>query len=160
VLDTLQYIHHQTPAWLEITTLLIPGKNDSDGEISAMVDWIGNRLDDRVPLHFTAFHPDWKMRDLPRTPHETLLRARRIALQRGLRHVYVGNVHDVPASSTCCANCGTVVISRDWHRITGWQLDPGGNCTQCGHPVDGHFAGAPGISVARPYRIDIMASAG
>ncbi len=153
VLDTLKFIHEQTSAWLEITTLLIPGKNDSDDEISEMVNWIATNLGTRVPLHFTAFHPDWKMTDLPRTPHQSLINARRIAAKRGLKYVYLGNVHDERASSTYCPQCGTLVIARDWHSILDWNLDFTGKCLQCKTPIDGKFSGPPGISSGRPIRV-------
>ena len=155
VLDTLCHIYHQTSAWLEITTLLIPGKNDSNREITAMVEWIGSHLGDQVPLHFTAFHPDWKMRELPRTPHATLTRARRIALDRGLRHVYVGNVHDRSGATTHCVGCGRGLIVRDWHRIVEWHLDHQGNCPWCGYRMSGHVAGPPDSDSFRPYRVSL-----
>ncbi len=157
VLDTLKFIHHQTNAWLEITTLLIPGKNDSNQEIDAMCGWILENLGDKVPLHFTAFHPDWKMSDTPRTPKSTLLRARAIARSCGIRYTYVGNVHDEKGSSTYCPNCNGIVIARDWHRILEWNLDYQGACLGCGVPLDGKFDGPPGISTGRPYRINLEA---
>jgi pyruvate formate lyase activating enzyme len=106
VLDTLIYVKHETKTWLEITTLLIPGKNDSSVEVGALCEWVATRLGPDVPLHFTAFHPDWKMRDVPPTPPSTLKRAREIALRTGLRYVYTGNVHDEAGQSTYCHGCG------------------------------------------------------
>src|SRR5262245_41193571 len=106
VLDTLEYIHHETNTWLEVTTLLIPDANDSDDEIDSMTRWIAERLGREVPLHFTAFHPDWKMTDRPPTPPRTLTRAREIALRNGLRYVYTGNVHDRSGGTTRCTSCG------------------------------------------------------
>jgi len=139
VLETLEYIRHETAVWLEITTLLIPGENDSPAELEAMTRWIADRLGPDVPLHFTAFHPDWKMRDKPDTPPETLLMARRIALNNGLRHVYVGNVHDKAASSTYCHRCGQILIGRDWYTLSDWNLRGDGCCMQCGAKLAGVF---------------------
>jgi pyruvate formate lyase activating enzyme len=113
VLETLEYLKHETKAWFEITTLLIPDENDSNAELEQMARWIHDKLGPDVPLHFTAFHPDWKMMDKPRTPAATLTHARQIALSNGLRYVYTGNVHDPAGSSTYCAGCGTRVIERD-----------------------------------------------
>ncbi|MGI9317076.1 MAG: AmmeMemoRadiSam system radical SAM enzyme [bacterium] len=156
VLETLEYIKNQTDAWLEITTLLIPGKNDDKAEITALVDWIFNHLGDRVPLHFTAFHPDWKMNDIGRTPHNTLTAARDIALSRGLKYVYLGNVHDSIASSTYCPDCGQLLIARDWHRILDWKVDDEGRCSACQAELDGFFAGRPQPNSQRPQRIQIQ----
>lgn len=139
VLETLEYIRHETAVWLEITTLLIPGENDSPAELEAMTHWIADRLGPDVPLHFTAFHPDWKMRDKPDTPPETLLMARRIALNSGLRYVYVGNVHDKAASSTYCHQCGQILIGRDWYTLSDWNLSGDGCCTHCGAKLAGVF---------------------
>ncbi len=125
VLDTLVYLEHETDVWYEITTLLIPGKNDSSEEIEAECKWIMKELGPDVPLHFTAFHPDYKMTDLPRTPPETLTRARAIALREGLRYVYTGNVHDTEGGTTFCPGCGNAVIVRDWHRILNYRVTAG-----------------------------------
>ena len=144
VLDTLQHIVHETRCWLEITTLLIPGLNDSDAELQAMTRWIAEHLGRDVPLHFTAFHPDYKMEDLPPTPASTLTRARRIALDAGLRFVYTGNVHDAEGGSTCCPGCGQVVIERDWHQVLRHELDAQGRCRQCGTALPGRFSAADG----------------
>ena len=155
VLDTLKYLRHQTSVWFEITTLLIPGKNDSDAELEAMSAWIMAELGPDVPLHFTAFHPDWKMTDLPRTPAATLTRARRIALLAGLHYVYTGNVHDEAGGTTYCPGCGTALIGRDWHRITRWNLTADGRCPQCAASVAGLFEARPGEWGAKrvPLRI-------
>jgi pyruvate formate lyase activating enzyme len=110
VLDTLAYIHQETDCWLEITTLLIPGQNDSEGELKALAAWCAGELGEEVPLHFSAFHPDYKMTDLPPTPLETLRRARRIALDAGLKYVYTGNLHNPEGDTTFCPGCGTAVI--------------------------------------------------
>jgi pyruvate formate lyase activating enzyme len=144
VLDTLVYLAKETNVWTEITTLLIPGKNDSDDELRAMTKWVRQNLGADVPLHFTAFHPDWKMRDRPPTPPATLARARAIARAAGLRHVYVGNVHDVGRQSSYCASCGERVIERDWHALGRWRLDPAGRCLACGTALPGVFDGPPG----------------
>lgn len=139
VLDTLQYIRHATDCWLEITTLLIPGLNDSDAELEAEARWLHEHLGPDVPLHFTAFHPDYKLRDRPPTPPETLTRARRIALDQGLRHVYTGNVHDSHGGSTHCPACGKAVIVRDWYRILAYELDTQGRCRHCGSALPGRY---------------------
>lgn len=149
VLDTLKYIKQETRVWLEITTLLIPGKNDSDKELEAMTQWIVENLGKDVPLHFSAFHPDWKMQDIPATPHSTLSRARRIAQNNGLRYVYVGNVHDEEADSTYCHHCGNKVIGRDWYVLTSWNLDEKGQCRHCGTSCAGVFEPHPGTWGAR-----------
>jgi pyruvate formate lyase activating enzyme len=144
VLDTLVYLRAQTKAWLEITTLLIPGENDSEQEIDQMTRWIDSNLGRDVPLHFSAFHPDFRLQDHPRTPHSTLLRARAIARGNGLRYVYVGNVLDDEGSSTLCVGCGQRLIGRDGYRVTAWALDDRGACTACGTICAGHFQGRPG----------------
>lgn len=149
VLDTLRYIKHKTDVWLEITTLVIPGKNDSDNELHELSQWIYSDLGADVPLHFSAFHPDWKMQDVPTTPVRTLERARRIALEAGLHHVYVGNVHDKAASSTYCSHCGELLIGRDWYTLSDWHLTDNGHCRSCGAQCPGVFRGLPGDWGAR-----------
>jgi pyruvate formate lyase activating enzyme len=144
VLETLEYLRHETQVWLEITTLLIPGENDSDAEVDALTRWIADRLGPDVPLHFSAFHPDWKMRDRPPTPAATLQRARSIGRANGLRYVYTGNVRDREGASTWCPGCGARVIGRDAYEIDAWSLDGSGACLGCGTLVPGVFAGAPG----------------
>jgi pyruvate formate lyase activating enzyme len=144
VLDTLEYIHRETDCWLEVTTLLIPGHNDSDAELTRLAEWYMGHLGPEVPLHFSAFHPDFKMTDVPATPLDTLLRARRIALATGLHYVYVGNVHDSDADSTWCPSCGSRVIERDWYRLGEWNMAPGGHCGHCGHRIAGVFEDRPG----------------
>ncbi len=148
VLDTLQYVHHETDTWLEITNLVIPGHNDSDEEIGAMSRWIAETLSPDVPLHFSAFHPDYKMRDVPPTPPSTLTRARRIAIEAGLRFVYTGNVHDPKGGSTWCPECGALLIERDWYQIGAWRLR-NGRCEQCGASIPGVFEERPGDWGAR-----------
>jgi pyruvate formate lyase activating enzyme len=144
VLDTLQYLKHETSVWMELTTLLIPGENDSDAEIDEMTRWIMDKLGPDVPLHFTAFHPDFKMMDKPRTPAETLTRARNLAIANGLHYVYTGNVHDSTGSSTYCVGCKKRVIERDWYQLGEWQLDAQGKCLHCGTQLPGVFDGTAG----------------
>ena len=144
VLDTLTWIKGHTKIWLEVTTLLIPGENDSDDEIHALAGWFASELGPDVPLHFTAFHPDWRMPDHPPTPPATLTRARTIAMSHGLRYVYTGNVHDGAGGSTYCHACGSLLIGRDWYELTAWELDPEGCCRQCGTQAAGVFEPHPG----------------
>ena len=144
VLDTLKYIHHETRVWLEITTLLIPGENDSDAELEAAAGWVAEHLGPDVPWHFTAFHPDWKMTDYPSTPASTLHRARRIAMRHGLRYVYVGNLYDAVAGSTWCPQCGELLIERDGYTLGRWGLDARGACARCGNTLPGVFEPRPG----------------
>jgi pyruvate formate lyase activating enzyme len=139
VLETLKWIHHHSDTWLEVTTLLIPGHNDGDDELRRMTAWFRENLGPDVPLHFTAFHPDFKMTDVPATPPETLRRARAIARAAGLRYVYVGNVHDSEGQTTFCARCARPLIVRDWYAITHQALRDGA-CAACGHPLPGRFA--------------------
>ena len=144
VLETLEYLEHETDVWTEITTLLIPGLNDSDEEVDRMTLWIADRLGPDVPLHFTAFHPDWKMLDRPATPPATLRRAREIARKNGLKWVYTGNVHDPEGQSTNCAHCGSRLIGRDGYEIFEWSLAAGGLCSSCGTVCPGIFEENPG----------------
>jgi pyruvate formate lyase activating enzyme len=144
VLETLEYLVHQTNVWVEITTLLIPGENDDPAEIRALAEWVGTRLRPDVPVHFSAFHPDYRMMETPRTPPETLLMARRIARGVGLQHVYVGNMHHREAQSSYCAGCGAMVIERDWYALGQWRLTEKGACTICGTPFAGLIDGTPG----------------
>ncbi|MDP6651692.1 MAG: AmmeMemoRadiSam system radical SAM enzyme [Gammaproteobacteria bacterium] len=155
ILETLQYIKQETDVWLEITTLLIPGENDSDRELDSMAQWIAENLGLDVPLHFSAFHPDWKMRDMQATPHATLIRARRVAMNNGLHYVYMGNVHDTEGSSTYCPNCKSRIIERDWYELGNWGLDDKGNCAYCGTSIAGQFTPEPGSWGSRriPIRI-------
>jgi len=144
VLETLQYIKHETKVWLEITTLLIPGENDSQAELENLTQWVVENLGQDVPLHFSAFHPDWKMLNTLPTPPATLRMARQIALKNGVRYAYVGNVHDKEADSTWCHQCGSLLIGRDWYVLSEWNLTPEGACGQCGTPCAGVFEGPPG----------------
>ncbi|OGT18865.1 MAG: AmmeMemoRadiSam system radical SAM enzyme [Gammaproteobacteria bacterium RBG_16_57_12] len=144
VLDTLVYIKHHTRTWLELTTLLIPGENDSDAELHAMTQWVVEHLGPDVPMHFTAFHPDWKMLDKPPTPPATLSRARGIARENGVRYAYTGNIHDKAGESTYCHQCGEILIGRDWYLLSDWNLDKDGQCRFCGTRCAGIFQASPG----------------
>lgn len=153
VLDTLVYLRHETKVWTEITTLLIPGHNDSTTEIEALCKWVYNELGPDVPLHFTAFHPDHKMLDVPPTPPATLSRARQIAQTQGLHYAYTGNVHDPEGGTTYCPGCGEILIVRDWHRILTYRVTQDGHCPQCNSRIAGrfgHYTGAFG-----PHRIPV-----
>ncbi len=155
VLDTLVYLKHETDVWFELTTLLIPGRNDSEREIDEMTQWVVEHLGPDVPMHFTAFHPDFKMLDLPPTPSRTLTRARDIAVKNGVRYAYTGNVHDLEGGTTFCHSCGELLIARDWYTLRAWRLGDDGSCASCGTPCAGVFAGAPGTWGAKrmPVRI-------
>jgi pyruvate formate lyase activating enzyme len=156
VLETLAYLKHETDVRLEITTLLIPGENDSPTEIEALSRWVIEKLGPDVPLHFTAFHPDWKMLDKPATPPATLQMARRIA---GLRYVFTGNTHDEAGQSTYCHACGALLIGRDWYDLTAWRITAEGRCTGCGMPCAGVFEGAPGTWGRKPRSLNVGAHA-
>ncbi len=143
VLETLIYLRHETRVWFEVTTLLIPGENDSEAEIEKAAAWYAANLGPDVPWHFTAFHPDYKMLDKPPTPPATLTRARAIALAHGLRYVYTGNVHDRDGGSTWCPGCGQRLIERDWYVLGQWHLN-GNRCDRCGFEIAGHFDSQPG----------------
>jgi pyruvate formate lyase activating enzyme len=155
VLDTLVYLHHETQVWTEITTLLIPGRNDSDDEIRRMCRWIMDELGPDVPLHFTAFHPDFRMRDVPATPPDTLTRARAIALEAGIHYVYTGNVHDREGGTTFCPGCHRALIVRDWHRILDYRVTEDGHCPDCATAIAGRFGSFEGDFGARriPVRL-------
>jgi pyruvate formate lyase activating enzyme len=157
VLDTLLYLKHETNVWFEITTLLIPDENDSAAELDEMTSWIVKELGPEVPVHFTAFHPDWRMLDKLNTPAATLNRARAIALENGLHYAYTGNVFDADGQSTYCHQCGEKLIDRNWYVLGHWNLTPEAHCRFCGTPCAGHFATTPGDWGARrqPIRISI-----
>jgi pyruvate formate lyase activating enzyme len=159
VLDTLVYLKHETKVWFEITTLLIPGHNDSSEEIENECKWILKELGPDVPLHFSAFHPDFRMLDVPPTPPATLSRARKIAIDQGLRYVYVGNVHDEDGSSTYCHKCGSKLIGRDWYQLTEWNLDDHGACRKCGEKLPGVFEKKPGTWGPRRQLVNMGAFA-
>ncbi len=154
ILETLQYIYHETDVHLELTTLLIPGENDSDDELQAMTQWVVKNLGPEVPMHFSAFRPDWKMREYFSTPGATLTRARRIAMENGVRYAFTGNVHDSSGSSSYCHACGELLIERDWHRLGRWGLDGEGACGSCGETLSGRFHARPGKTVL-PMRVNL-----
>jgi pyruvate formate lyase activating enzyme len=155
VLETLAYLREETDVWFEITTLLIPGHNDSDAEIAEQSEWLVSHLGVDVPLHFSAFHPDFKMMDVPRTPPSTLARARRIALDHGLRYVYTGNVHDPSGQTTTCPGCGEAVVVRDWYVLSDYSLTDAGRCVHCRTAIPGVYDGPVGTWGSRrlPVRL-------
>lgn len=155
VLDTLRWLKHETDVWFEVTTLLIPGQNDSEAEITQLCDWFVTNLGPDVPLHFTAFHPDFKMMDVPPTPASTLSRARQQALAAGIHHVFTGNVHDVMGQSTTCPSCGHLLIERNWYHLGRWNLTADGCCQSCGTRLNGHFDPEPGHWGSRRRRLFI-----
>jgi pyruvate formate lyase activating enzyme len=159
VLETLEYLKHEKNCWFEITTLLIPGENDSPQEIEAESRWVMDRLGPDVPLHFTAFHPDWKMTDTPPTPPQTLRMARRIASEAGIRYVYTGNIHDPASQTTYCHRCRAALIGRDWYDLTAWNLSADGRCAECGTRCHGVFEAAPGRWGRRRRPIRLRSSA-
>jgi pyruvate formate lyase activating enzyme len=146
VLETLEYLVKETPVWVEVTTLLIPGQNDGEAEVARLAEWMVEHLGPQVPLHFSAFHPDFKLLDVPPTPVATLRRARAQARAAGLHHVYTGNVHDPEGDMTFCAACGATLITRDWYRLLSYRLTPDGRCPDCGTPLAGRFAAGAGLS--------------
>jgi len=152
VLDTLLYLKHETDVWLELTTLLIPGKNDSEAEINALSSWIANELGKDTPVHFTAFHPDYKMRDIPATPASTLQRAREIGLKNGLHYVYTGNIQDTKGGTTHCHECNAPLIVRDRYSILNYQITEEGLCRHCNAATSGRFAPFNGKLAAAPVR--------
>jgi len=158
VLDTIEYLVKETDVWVELTTLLIPGYNDSDDEIHALVSWVGETLGPDVPLHFSAFHPDFKMLLVPPTPPETLKRARQIAVDEGLRYVYTGNIHDPVGGTTTCPGCGAAVVVRDWYDLRQYRLTDDGRCTQCGEAIAGRFDGPAGTWGARRLPVHLAAA--
>ncbi len=144
VLDMLRYIRHETTVWLEVTNLLIPGHNDAPEQVARLCAWFVENLGPDVPLHFSAFHPAYRMLDVPPTPAATLIRAREQALAAGLRYVYTGNIHNPEGEATYCATCGGLLIERDWYRLGRWNLDRQGRCKQCGAALPGRFEPQPG----------------
>jgi pyruvate formate lyase activating enzyme len=157
VLDTLVYLRHETSVWTEITTLLIPGYNDSSAEIEALSKWVYRELGPDVPLHFSAFHPDYKMPDVPPTPPATLSRARQIARDQGLHYVYTGNVHDTAGDTTFCPGCNAALIVRDWYQILDYQLTASGHCPHCHTAIAGRFAASAGNFGARRIPVRLQA---
>ena len=159
VLDTLRYLRHETKVWLEITTLLIPGENDSPAEIDAMTKWVVKDLGPDVPHHFTAFHPDWRMTDRPSTPVTTLRRAREIAMRNGELFVYTGNVHDPAGSRTLCPGCGAAAIERSAYDVVAWRVTDDGRCRACDTAIPGVFDGPPGTWGTRRMGVRLAGSA-
>ncbi len=157
VLDTIRYVCNETDCWVELTNLLIPDANDRPDELKRMCEWILEAVGPEVPVHFTAFHPDFRMNDRPSTAPETLAKAYDLARQAGLRFVYVGNVHDVGRQSTYCPGCGQLLIERDWHQIGRYALD-GDHCRHCGYQIPGHFESQPGTWGRRRQPIRIAPS--
>jgi len=158
VLETLHYLKHETDVWFEITNLLIPDENDSESEIEAMTQWIVDNLGPDVPVHFSAFHPDWRMRDKSGTPAATLTRARNIAVKNGIHYPYTGNVHDAPGDTTLCHSCGEPLIVRDWYQLRQWRLINRDQCPNCGRRCSGRFAEQPGNWGAKRVPVQIQNS--
>ncbi|HUW16984.1 MAG TPA: AmmeMemoRadiSam system radical SAM enzyme [Actinomycetes bacterium] len=155
VLETIEYLVKETDVWVELTTLVIPGYNDGEAELHALAEWVAGALGPDVPLHFSRFHPDYKMLDVPPTPAETLRRAREIARGHGLHHVYTGNIHDPAGDTTWCPACGTTVVERDWYQIRAYALADDGQCHSCGTVLAGRYDGPAGTWGARrlPVRL-------
>ncbi len=158
VLETLKYIKHETNCWLETTTLIIPGENDSEKELTEMCEWVVENLGADMPMHFSAFHPDFKMRDYPATSPSTLTKARDIAIKAGVRYAYVGNVHNRDADSTWCHQCGELLVERDWYELGRWNLDTNGACKSCGTKVAGVFESRPGHWGAKRLPVRMQAA--
>jgi pyruvate formate lyase activating enzyme len=156
VKDTLRYLVHETDVWVEITTLLIPEENDSDAELHELASWVREELRPDVPLHFSAYHPDYKL-TRPATPVSTLVRAREIAIEEGLRFVYTGNIHDSRGGSTWCPGCAALLVERDWYALGAWGLtaDPAGRCVKCGEEIPGRFEARPGSWGRRRQRVRV-----
>ncbi len=144
VLDTLEYLVHETKVWTEITTLLIPGENDTPDELHALTSWIAEKLGPDVPLHFSAFHPDYRFTQRPPTSHQSLKQARGIALKNGLNYVYLGNVRDLENAATYCSHCGKTLITRVGYELKEWQVNEKGCCNYCGSKIPGVFEDQPG----------------
>jgi pyruvate formate lyase activating enzyme len=159
VLDTIKYVHRETPCWVELTTLLIPGENDDPEELKRLSDWVARETSETVPLHFTAFHPDYRMTDKAHTPAETLFRAYEIARSAGLKNVYCGNIRDARTATTFCCGCGAAVIGRSGYDITRWHLDEKGRCLTCGTACAGVFEGPPGAWGSKRQRVRLSAFA-
>lgn len=159
VCETLLYLKHETNVWIELTTLLIPGHNDSDVELESLTRWVAEALGTEVPLHFSAFHPDHRMTDVPATPPATLLRARQIGLQTGLKHVYTGNIHHAQGDTTYCAGCGSLLIERDWYQMKQYRLDTQARCPDCNRVLSGHFDATCGHFGRRRIPLRIQSSA-
>jgi pyruvate formate lyase activating enzyme len=157
VKETLVYLKHETHVWFELTTLLIPGENDSDAELEEMTGWVVGALGPDVPMHFTAFHPDYRMMDKEHTPLATLERAHRIARKNGVRYAYTGNVHNPRGESTYCHACGALLVRRDRYELSAWRLTDDGRCAACGEAWAGVVAGRPGVWGARRLPVVLRA---
>ena len=144
VLDTIVWVHDQAGIWLELTTLLIPGHNDSRAEVERMCRWILAELGPDVPLHFSAFHPDFRMLGVPPTPPGTLRAARAVALDAGLHFVYTGNTSNPAGATTSCPMCGCVLIERDRYAVLAYRVTPDGRCPSCDRVVPGRFGASAG----------------
>lgn len=142
VLDTIAYAAREAATWVELTTLVIPGYNDDEKQLRNEFAWIRERCGSDTPLHLTAFHPAYRMRDTPPTSAATLARARTWARAEGLRFVYTGNVHDRAGSTTRCPTCGGELVVRDGFSLAENRLAPGGRCPACGVQVPGVWNGA------------------
>jgi len=153
-------VKRETRVWLEITTLLIPGLNDSEAELEQMTQWVVENLGPDVPWHFTAFHPDWRMRDIPPTPAETLSRARAIATKNGVRYAFTGNVHDPAGQATYCHQCHALLIGRDWYEITAWRLTDDSKCKNCGTACAGRFGRSPGTWGSKRMPVSMSTASG
>jgi pyruvate formate lyase activating enzyme len=158
VLETLLYLKKETKVWVEITTLLIPGLNDSDKELQALTSWIVKNLGPDVPLHFTAFHPAYKLQDVPATPASTLRKAREIAHINGIRYCYTGNVEDPEGETTFCHSCGKKLIGRNWYVLSTWNLKENGSCKFCGAICAGVFDPKPGNWGSKRLPVRLSAS--
>lgn len=156
VLETIEYVHRETSVWLELTTLLIPDENDSDAEIHNLTDWVLETLGPDVPLHFTAFHPDWKMQHRSATPPQTLSKARQIALNKGIHYVYTGNVRDRDGAGTWCPTCNALLIDRDQYTLGTWAITAAGRCKACDQRIPGHFTEQPGNWGARRVPLQML----
>ena len=150
VLDMLKWLKNETNVWFEITNLIIPTLNDGADEFRRLADWIFENLGPDVTLHFTAFHPDFKLRDKPRTPPETLHAARAIALEAGLHYVYEGNIH-TGAANTLCPSCGTLLVRRSWHDVQQNNLRDG-RCPNCRLAIPGRWSNPHGATAPKLLR--------
>jgi pyruvate formate lyase activating enzyme len=152
VLDALEWLKNETNVWVEITNLLIPTLNDDPAEIRKLSEWVLEHLGPDVPLHFTAFHPDFKLQDKPRTPPATLHLARRIARDVGLHYVYEGNIHN-GAGDTACPNCGAVLVRRGWHEVFEHRVKAGA-CPDCATPIAGRWVNPRGATPLKPTAVE------
>ncbi|MBF0358232.1 MAG: AmmeMemoRadiSam system radical SAM enzyme [Magnetococcales bacterium] len=155
VLEILEYIKKETSVWLELSTLLIPGQNDSEPELRDMTQWVVDRLGPDVPMHFSAFHPAWKMGQTPPTSQKTLAKARQIALESGVRYAYTGNIADSVCESSYCHSCGELLIERVRYQLGRWHLDEDGCCKRCSTPCAGVFAEKPGDWGAKRVQVNM-----